>query len=426
MRFHQLQNIVDGPPPTSSDLAGVVLRLDPDGSVPEDNPFAAIGIGDDGPVTSEDAAGTLAMVFAYGIRNTFGMAFHPETGDLWLTENGDDSMDEINILDPGANSGWLQIIGPRERYDEYLRIERESEDGLDHPDWPPDLLAETADEALERLYELPGSEWAEPVFTWVWPPAVTAIGFVTDGQLGEASRDTIFIGTVLTDTLIRYPLAEDGRCLALEGGPADNVDDNAFKGDLGESEPYVVGTGFGTVTDILQGPDGDLYVLSLTGGALYRVSAADDDAAAPDAGATPEATPESDAGATPGADDATPEPGSEGAEVGVSPDDGVTVATENEEGTLTLTVGTDEGGMNLFIPEVVEAPAGEELVLTFVNDSNIVPHNLSFGPPINVATDTVIPPGESQTITFTTPDPGEYTFVCTLHPGMDGILRVTE
>ena len=53
---------------------------------------------------------------------------------------------------------------------------------------------------------------------------------------------------------------------------ADGVDDNEAKGDLGESAEYVVGTGFGTVTDIALGPDGSLYVVSLSTGSLFRLS----------------------------------------------------------------------------------------------------------------------------------------------------------
>ena len=51
---------------------------------------------------------------------------------------------------------------------------------------------------------------------------------------------------------------------------------------------------------------------------------------------------------------------------------------------------------------------------------------ITFGEPINAATATTVPPGESETIEFTAPDPGEYPFVCTLHPGMEGTLVVEE
>ena len=53
--------------------------------------------------------------FAYGVRNSFGLAFDPQTGTLWDTENGEDSYDEVNIVDPGFNSGWKAVMGPISR-----------------------------------------------------------------------------------------------------------------------------------------------------------------------------------------------------------------------------------------------------------------------------------------------------------------------
>jgi glucose/arabinose dehydrogenase len=76
-------------------LGGKVLRLNPDGSVPPDNPF-----GPDDPV------------FALGIRNSFGLCFDPATGDLWETENGPESDDEVNRIVAGGNYGWPLQIGP--------------------------------------------------------------------------------------------------------------------------------------------------------------------------------------------------------------------------------------------------------------------------------------------------------------------------
>jgi Glucose / Sorbosone dehydrogenase len=50
--------------------------------------------------------------FALGIRNSFGLCFDPETGDLWETENGPSGDDEINRIEPGANYGWPEQLGP--------------------------------------------------------------------------------------------------------------------------------------------------------------------------------------------------------------------------------------------------------------------------------------------------------------------------
>ena len=75
-------------------LAGSVLRYTPDGAVPEDNPF-----GSDNPV------------YAYGLRNPFGITFHPESGDLFLSENGPDGYDEVNRIEAGGNYGWPEVQG---------------------------------------------------------------------------------------------------------------------------------------------------------------------------------------------------------------------------------------------------------------------------------------------------------------------------
>ena len=76
-----------------SNHAGKMLRLNDDGSVPDDNPFV-------------DTPGHRPEIYALGIRNSNGLAWHPETGELWETENGPQGGDEINIIRAGANYGW--------------------------------------------------------------------------------------------------------------------------------------------------------------------------------------------------------------------------------------------------------------------------------------------------------------------------------
>lgn len=382
----QLQNVADGNEATDADLAGVVLRLNDDGSTPDDNPFVAAG---------EEAGGevgeNLARIWAYGVRNSFGLAIHPDTGALWQTENGDDSWDEINVLPAGANSGWIQLIGPPERMAEYRDLEVASEDGLDNPDFPPDRLATAAAGAQAAMVELAGSQFVPPVFSWKYPVAVTSIGFVTDDAFGESSANTAWLGTVLTDGLYRYPLGADGAGFDFgdDQGLADKVDDNTAKGDLGESADYLVGTGFGIVTHIARGPDDRLYVVSLSAGAVYRIGPA-----AEVGGGEGEPAPSASPGAS--------APTGEG---------------------LSLTIGTDPGAALLFEPTEATASGGGEISIVFENRST-VPHNLTFNDPINAATATIVAAGASETISFAAPAPGGYDFVCTLHPGMDGVLTV--
>ena len=388
----RLQNIADGAEATDADLAGVVLRLNDDGTTPDDNPFV-----DAAAEAGGEVGENLAKIWAYGVRNSFGLAIHPQTGALWETENGDDSWDEVNILPAGANSGWIQLIGPPERMAEYRDLEVASEDGLDNPDFPPDGLATDAQGAQAEMVELPGSRYVPPVFSWKYPVAVTSVAFVTGDAFGASSRNTAWLGTVLTDGLYRYPLQADGSGFDFgdDQGLKDNVDDNTSKGDLGESADYLVGTGFGIVTHIVHGPDDRLYVASLSAGAVYRIGPAA--AVGPDGGggeASPSASPAASASAGAGGGAAA-----------------------------SLTIGTDPGTALLFDPTKASAAGGGEISIDFENRST-VPHNLTFKNPIDAATATVVAAGDSETVTFAAPDPGAYDFVCTLHPGMDGVLTV--
>jgi plastocyanin len=89
-----------------------------------------------------------------------------------------------------------------------------------------------------------------------------------------------------------------------------------------------------------------------------------------------------------------------------------------------LTIGTTTDASLKFDPATATVPTGVLVRLTFQNRDS-VPHNLTFGAPINAKTATVVPPGASETIEFTAPAPGSYKFSCTLHPGMEGVLQVT-
>jgi len=81
------------------DNTGIILKINSeDGSALETNPFSS------NPNT--------AKYFAYGIRNSFGITIDLLSGTLWQSENGPSQYDEINIVKPGFNSGWIQVMGP--------------------------------------------------------------------------------------------------------------------------------------------------------------------------------------------------------------------------------------------------------------------------------------------------------------------------
>lgn len=80
-------------------LAGKILRLNPDGSTPSDNPF------------SSNPNANAQKLFSFGHRNSYGFTFHPHTGHLWETENGPGDNDEINRVVGGGNFGWPTVGG---------------------------------------------------------------------------------------------------------------------------------------------------------------------------------------------------------------------------------------------------------------------------------------------------------------------------
>lgn len=93
-RGQRREGTVDIPTPSTS--VGTTVRLNMDGSLPEDNPF----------VGSDEG---LDEVYSHGHRNQQGMAIHPETGAIWQTEHGPHGGDELNLIEPGNNYGWPTV-----------------------------------------------------------------------------------------------------------------------------------------------------------------------------------------------------------------------------------------------------------------------------------------------------------------------------
>ena len=223
-RVGVLQNNISGPGP---DGTSVIVRVDYDGN----------GVGN--PLSG---TGDLSKYYAYGIRNSFGLDFDPLTGLLWDTENGPSVYDEINVVRPGFNSGWRQVIGPLER---------------------------SEGKSVSDLVEFEGSHYADPVFSWSHPIGITDIEFLDSTRLGEEFSGNVFVSDANNGNLYFFTLNGDRTGLDLESieGLEDLVVDNSD-----EVEEVTFGTGFpGGITDIETGPDGLLYVLTFSGN-LYRIS----------------------------------------------------------------------------------------------------------------------------------------------------------
>lgn len=218
-------------------VAGVggIFRLNHDGSIPPDNPF----------VSHPDPH--IQRLWAYGIRNSFGMAFDTLTAKFWITENGPNVYDEINLVERGFNSGWLKIMGPDSRDATY------SENG------------NTAYNASDLVY-LPNSYYADPVFSWLTPIGVTSIQFLRSARFDSGVRDNAVVGESNNGQLYFFRLNATRDDFVLSGALADRVADSTA-----ERNSLAWGTGWGIVTDLKIGPDGYLYVVSMFANRVYRI-----------------------------------------------------------------------------------------------------------------------------------------------------------
>jgi aldose sugar dehydrogenase len=217
-RNGMLQNYRSGAEP---DDTSVVLRVDHDGN-------AANSI----------LPSSLSKYYAYGIRNSFGIDFDPVSQSMWMTENGPDSYDEINLVNPGFNSGWEQVMGPIDR------VQR----------------------TVDNLMQFDGSYYADPLFSWREAQGITDIEFLNSTKLGEKYTHNIFVGDINNGNL--YFFEVNGRRNGLE---LDNKMLQDLVADNNEELGTVTfGSGFGGITDIETGPDGYLYILTFDGN-LYRI-----------------------------------------------------------------------------------------------------------------------------------------------------------
>jgi aldose sugar dehydrogenase len=268
-----------GPDPDFEHLTGVILRLNGDGTAPKDNPFYREGARRGGQVGA-----SLKKLYAYGIRNSFGMAFDPFSGDLWEQENGDDSFSEVNRVKPGFNSGWVQVMGPLDRVAQFREIENNrgptgdpaagSYYGLQQVRWGPENIATTPREASQRLFRLPGSRFSDPEMAWKYEFAPGGIDFLSQRELGRQYRGDLFVGSanVRGSNIFRLPIARNRKAVDPDDARLrDRVADNVRKYDLTESESLVFGTGFGVTPDVRESPAGTLYAVSSSTGTIFEI-----------------------------------------------------------------------------------------------------------------------------------------------------------
>src|SRR5919201_4045988 len=171
------QNFINGPDP---DGTSGILRITQDGK-----PVGNGILGNKYP---------LNLYYAYGIRNSFGIDFDPITKKLWATDNGPDYGDEINLVEPGFNSGWVEVMG--------LASAPEN-DGVD-------IEKDLVDFDGRGIY-------SDPEFVWQKTVAPLAIKFFDSTKLGPEYENDLFVGDLNNAFLYHFDLNEDRTALALSG-----------------------------------------------------------------------------------------------------------------------------------------------------------------------------------------------------------------
>jgi len=218
------------------------------------------------------------------VRNSFGMTFDPRTGSLWTTENGGRAFDEINRVERGFNGGWIQSMGPLHRVQDFRAIEvsvgtgPNGPNGLQQLRWPATNIADKHNEARQALFDLPGSHFRDPEFSWkyVVPPA--ALGFIHGSGLGTKYDGDLIVGSAVARAanpghLYRFRLNGERTGFIFDDPLLqDKVADNTATDDPTEGEEIRFGTGFGIVTDIQTGPDGALYLVSPSDGSIRKIA----------------------------------------------------------------------------------------------------------------------------------------------------------
>jgi aldose sugar dehydrogenase len=196
----------------------------------------------------------LNLYYSYGIWNSFGIDFDPVTGNLWDTENGLIFGDEINLVEPGFNSGYNKIDGiwlrgyPKDQTEKHIA-----------PRHPHDLV----DFSGKGAYHI-------PQFTWFRSVGPTGITFFNSNKMGFQYENGIFVGDIINGNIYHFRLAPNRTGLLLPTGPLEDRVVNSSD----TLDGIIFGRGFGGITDIKVGPDdGYLYVLTFDSsqGTIFRI-----------------------------------------------------------------------------------------------------------------------------------------------------------
>ena len=174
-------------------------------------------------------------IYAIGIRNTYGIDFDPVTGMLWDTENGPESFDEVNLVKKKFNSGWNIIQGPRK--------------------------------TEQIIPEIGNFVYSDPEFSWERTIGVTGIHFVESPKFSQYNN-SVLVGSFHGGILYNFELNENRDGFKFND---EDLKDLVLNKDDNPNE-IILANGFLGITDIKQGPDGLIYIVSIGDGKIFRLS----------------------------------------------------------------------------------------------------------------------------------------------------------
>lgn len=200
-----------------ADHAGSILRLNEDGSVPTDNPFA-------------NRQGYAPELWSYGHRNIQGMAMHPVSREVWVFEHGPRGSDLLHHVRPGYNYGWPLNTRGRE-----YETQEPFEQGMG--------------EAQTLMPE--GTNIVQPVHEFVLTIAPSGLAFVYGEQWDNTWQNNLLGGGLRAERVVRMVL-EDGELVHAEELLTQRI---------------------GRIRDVRMGPDGYIYIATdEEDGGIYRVA----------------------------------------------------------------------------------------------------------------------------------------------------------
>ena len=153
------------------------------------------------------------LYYAYGIRNSFGLDFDPVTGKLWDTENGPLYGDEINLVEPGFNSGWIIVQGVWKP--------------ISNPESNRDLVTGSKLLNPTDLVNFGGKgKYSSPEFVWKSPVGPTALKFLDSSNLGKQYENDLFVGCFNLGIIFHFDLSKNRRELSLSSILKDKIADD--------------------------------------------------------------------------------------------------------------------------------------------------------------------------------------------------------